>query len=102
MTMFCGFSQTDSKSRVVGILDDKFSWKEMQQVKGCVGSRGQGCCLEEVKCHYWGSGGGEGEELTLSKLANRLGSHGAWWGEEGAKGSGTESLAGREENSPEP
>lgn len=74
----------------------------MQQVNGCVGSRGQGCCLEEVKCHYWGSGGGEGEELTLSKLANRLGSHGAWWGEEGAKGSGTESLAGREENSPEP
>lgn len=56
-----------------------------------------------MKCqgsHYWGSG--EGEGLTLSKLANRAGSRGAWWGEEGAKGSGTESLAGREENSPEP
>lgn len=72
--------------------------------KGCEGSRGQGCCIAQVKCqgHYWGSGEGEGEELTLSKLANRLGSHGAWWGEEGAKGSGTESLAGREENSADP
>lgn len=48
------------------------------------------------------TGDQEGEELTLSKLANRLGSLGAWLGEEGAKGSGTESLAGREENSPEP
>ena len=48
-----------------------------------------------------------GEVLTLSKLANRSGSLRAlWWGEDGAKGSATPSLAGceeeEEEKSPEP
>lgn len=40
--------------------------------------------------------------LTLSKVANRSGSRGTWEGAEGAKGSGTVSLAGREEKSPIP
>lgn len=77
----------------------------MKERFGCEGRRGQGCRSAKVKCqglHYWGSGEEEGEELTLSKLANRAGSRGAWLGEEGAKGSDTESLAGREENSPDP
>lgn len=38
--------------------------------------------------------------LTLSKLANPSGWRGGWRGEEGAKGSGAESLAGSDEKSP--
>lgn len=54
-------------------------------------------------CRYSVSGEEEGGGvLTLSKLSNRSDSREAWHGAEGAKGSGTVSLAGREEVSSEP
>lgn len=54
------------------------------------------------RCDYSHSGGGEGEVLTLSKLANRSTSRRLCrGGEEGAKGSAKGSLAGREEEEEE-
>lgn len=104
MTMLHGFSQTDNKVELSKYWMPSISFQENKKKKAMRGQEVKAAAWRRwnVRVHYWGSGGGEWEELTLSKLVNRLGSHGAWWGEEGAKGSGTESLAGREGNSPEP
>lgn len=43
-------SQTDNKVELSKYLDDKHFFAGKPKAKGCEGSRGQGCCLEEVKC----------------------------------------------------
>lgn len=65
-----------------------------------------GVIYQRLSADYSESSEGEGEdereELTLSKLANRSASRTLWQGgEEGAKGSATGSLAGREEEEEE-